>query len=201
LGRAAELEFTTVRDLRGKLDAFLKDVTANITTDKQDAATNAYKTGDRGPAGGWIFYDQGVSANGWRYLEAAPSETEFTAEWGAEKKDVPGTATAIGTGKRNTQLIVDYLRNSRERGRAAQLCDSLVTGSFNDWYLPSKDELNLMYMNLGWRGLGGFSGGVYWSSSQVSNDRSWLQSFNGFRDNQFPIRKNSTRSVRAVRAF
>jgi hypothetical protein len=33
LGRAAELEFTTVRDARSKMDAFLKSVTSNITTD------------------------------------------------------------------------------------------------------------------------------------------------------------------------
>jgi hypothetical protein len=61
-----------------------------------------YKIGDFGPAGGHIFYDKGVFSNGWRYLEAAPAETEFTAQWGASGRDVAGTGTLVGSGKRNT---------------------------------------------------------------------------------------------------
>jgi hypothetical protein len=38
-----------------------------------------YKIGDKGPAGGWIFYDKGNRTDGWRYLEAAPASTERSA--------------------------------------------------------------------------------------------------------------------------
>jgi TolB-like protein len=127
-------------------------------------ATKEYKVGDFGPAGGWIFYDKGRITSGWRYLEAAPSETEFTAPWGAYEKTVGGTATGIGTGKRNTEVIVNYLRGIGESGRAAQLCDSLVAEGYDDWFLPSKDELNLMYTNLKAKGKGEFGNGYYWSS-------------------------------------
>ena len=41
----------------------------------------AYKVGDAGPAGGIIFYDKGDNSDGWRYLEAAPVEFEFSANW------------------------------------------------------------------------------------------------------------------------
>jgi hypothetical protein len=162
-----------------------------------------YKIGDRGPAGGWIFYDKGIVSNGWRYLEAAPAGTEFRAEWGAGGKDLSGTSAAVGSGKRNTEIIVEYLRRIGASGRAAQLCDELTVGNnnaFDDWFLPSKDELNLMYLNLKQKGLGGFSDDYYWSSSQDGTYYSWLQRFSdGIRVSGYD--KNNTYSVRAVRAF
>jgi len=90
-----------------------------------------YKIGDFGPAGGLIFYDKGVFAGGWRYLEVAPGETEFKADWGAYNNDITGTGTAIGTGKRNTELIIEGLRRLGETGRAAQLCANLSYNGFN----------------------------------------------------------------------
>jgi hypothetical protein len=159
-----------------------------------------YKIGDRGPAGGWIFYDKGTFSNGWRYLEAAPSETEFTAQWGAYNRDVSGTATTAGSGKRNTELIIERLRQLGENSRAAQLCASLNFDGHKDWFLPSKDELNLMYYNLKRKGLGGFSNGWYWSSSQYSNYFAWIQLLGD--GTQVGISKAVTiYSIRAVRAF
>ena len=176
---------------------------ANIT-----GATAVYKVGDFGPAGGIIFYDKGVFSGGWRYLEAAPFETEFRAEWGAYQQDVAGTGTAIGSGKRNTQLIAEHLRSKGESGRAASLCASLDFDGIKDWFLPSKDELDLMYKNLAQKGLGNFVTRAdntnythyYWSSSQNSNNFvAWGQYFNNV--GQFNNFKDNTSSVRAVRAF
>jgi len=160
-----------------------------------------YIPGGYGPAGGIIFYDKGVFSNGWRYLEAAPAVTEFTGiQWGAYERNVAGTNTAVGSGKRNTEIITEMLGSLGESGRAAQLCAALNYNGFNDWFLPSKDELNLMYLNLKRKGLGGFSGDWYWSSSQ-SNFRydAWYQRFSdGYRNYHY---KNRTDSGRAVRAF
>jgi TolB-like protein len=73
-------------------------------------------------------------------------------------------------------------------------------GGYTDWRLPNKDELNLMYINLKQKGLGGFSGYWYWSSSQIDTIYSWLQSFrDGRQYNNSP--KDNSFSVRAVRAF
>ncbi|MDR0443396.1 MAG: DUF1566 domain-containing protein [Treponema sp.] len=165
----------------------------------RSGASGNYKVGDFGPAGGHIFYDKGVFSGGWRYLEAAPAETEFTAQWGAYEKDVAGTGTGVGSGKRNTQLIVDRLKGLGESGRAAQLCASMNFDGFDDWFLPSKDELDLMYKNLKQKGLGGFGGGYYWSSSQNNSNSAWYQLFsNGVQNLHY---KDDTYSVRAIRAF
>jgi hypothetical protein len=162
--------------------------------------------GDTGPAGGITFYDAGALINGFRYLEAAPVAVEVTAEWGAYGINIAGTQTAVGTGKQNTMLIVAALNQAGETGKAAQICDTLVYNGFNDWFLPSGDELDYIYKNLKEKGLGGFGNGEYWSSSQVNNSFSeyyaWFQHFNtssfGFRDYTY---KNETKYVRAVRAF
>jgi TolB-like protein len=166
-----------------------------------------YKVGNKGPSGGWIFYDKGRVLNGWRYLEAAPKD-EPTAEWGAYGKTVGGTATGVGAGERNTELILEFLKNStREVGRAAQFCEEQFAGKFDDWFLPSKDELNLMYQNLKVKGLGGFGSGVYWSSSEIGSATSWIQDFkdgNQMSSDNWVMgdaRKNNTYSIRAIRQF
>jgi hypothetical protein len=157
----------------------------------------AYKIGDFGPAGGIIFYDKGVYSNNWRYLEAAPAETEFTAKWGGQGTDVPGTSTAIASGKRNTEIIVGQLGISS----AAGLCSRLDFDGFTDWFLPSRDELDLMYKNLKYNGSANFSKSWYWSSSQgISSRFAWKQSFSGGKQGG-SFNKNATGSVRAVRAF
>jgi hypothetical protein len=106
----------------------------------------------------------------------------------------------VGSGKRNTELIVERLKQWGESGRAAQLCTSLNFDGYNDWFLPSKDELDLMYKNLKQKGLGSLNDTWYWSSSQGSSSYSWLQHFSrGNQTNDFF--RYSTYTVRAVRAF
>jgi hypothetical protein len=173
-------------------------------------AEKTYKIGDAGPAGGIVFYDKGNDSDGWRYLEAAPANTEFRAQWGAYEKNIAGTSTAIGAGKRNTQLIVEYLKTTGETGKAAQLCANLNFGGYNDWFLPSRDELDLIYKNLIHRNLGSFKTAqdranqthVYWSSSQYNNYVTWNQYFNdGFQNYATSLGKSDTFSVRAIRSF
>jgi len=84
---------------------------------------------------------------------------------------------------------------------------NLTLGGFSDWYLPSKDELNLMYLNIGQGSStnpnhGDFSNGFYWSSTEMElydNDYAWGQYFNdGFQSINV---KDSNYFVRAIRAF
>jgi hypothetical protein len=96
---------------------------------------------------------------------------------------------------------VAFLRRTGESGRAAQLCDSLKVAGYDDWFLPSKDELNLMYTNLKAKGLGEFSNSWYWSSSEVTNGTACVQSFGDGSQYLIGSGKNNTHSVWAVRAF
>jgi hypothetical protein len=172
---------------------------SNMMKERFAAKIGPVKIGDTGPAGGLVFYDKGNNTGGWRYLEAAPEWADFkNIQWGALGNDVKGTSTAVGTGKRNTELIIAALKQAGETGRAAQLCAGSISG-FNDWFLPSKDELDLMYKNLKRRGLGGFSDRWYWSSSQGNSDYARNQYFDGgSQDYHYKI---YTYSVRAIRSF
>jgi hypothetical protein len=181
--------------------------------------SNTFQIGERGPAGGLIFYDKGVFSNGWRYMEAAPNDIG-PAQWGANRTAVGGTSTSVGTGKANTQRIIPVLTQAGEDG-AALLCSALNINGFTDWFLPSMDELNLMYINLKQKRLGGFGDVRYWSSSEggrissVSNshmsspdDSAWTQSFKDGEQtntNYGPWGgaglKNNSYSVRPVRQF
>jgi hypothetical protein len=121
-----------------------------------------YKVGDTGPAGGLIFYDKGNNNNGWRYLEAAPNDfprpLQFTSEGIPFEQD-----RAVGRGKSNTQRIMAEAANRGGGfGWAAQACDAFVLKGFDDWFLPSRDELHYMYGNLHMQGLGDFKNEWYW---------------------------------------
>jgi len=180
-----------------------------VASTPQATQGRVYQIGERGPAGGIVFYDKVTFSDGWRYLEAAPTDTEIAnARWGTYKHDVSGTQMALGSGKRNTHLINDFLRSINESGRAAQLCTQLNSGGFTDWFLPSMEELNWMFLNLHKKGLGGFKNERYWSSSQVNATHAWYRHFgdNGRasydkdKDGDGWVFRYNIR-VRAIRAF
>jgi hypothetical protein len=68
---------------------------------------------------------------------------------------------------------------------------------FNDWRLPTKDELNLIYKQK--ESIGGFSTYSYWSSTQYGSASVWDQNFNGGYQN--PISQEDKDNVRGVRNF
>jgi hypothetical protein len=164
----------------------------------QPAAPAQYKIGDRGPAGGIVFYDKGNNNNGWCYMEAAPVHLQ-NAAWGLYGITVSRLGFGIGSGKQNTELIIAALNQNKESGKAAQLCKAYTQGGYSDWFLPSQDELDLMYKNLKLNNLGGFKLAVYWSSSQHDKYNAWGLDFYGGGQPNFT--KNLTSDVRAVRAF
>jgi hypothetical protein len=168
-------------------------------------STAGYALGDVGPAGGFIFYENpNYAADGWRYLEAAPFDQSAGAKWGCFRRAIAGArGTEVGDGRQNT---IDMMAACTEPGSAADLCANLSVNGVRGWFLPSRDELALMYRNLKAAGLGDFrDGGVadnftYWTSSQQTADMAAHIDFADLGrlhgdDKDFP------RRVRAIRAI
>ena len=158
----------------------------------------SFSLGDTGPGGGKIFY---VSVEGFtmtddnstaHYLEAAPDDI---GELGWSWTNITGTATAIGTGRKNTAVILATDANAG----AAKACNDYSNGGKTDWFLPSIDELNQLYVNRNSVGNMVTSDPCrYWSSSQFYGSPLGLNFSNG-EDNEGY--NNDGRLVRAVRAF
>lgn len=143
-------------------------------------------------AGGIIFYLDDTGEHG---LVAAPEDQGATMDWFNGEYVVTGAmGTEIGTGQANTSAIVAA---QGEGDYAASLCDQLVLNGFGDWFLPSKDELNALYLSKAL--VGGFSEDFYWTSSEYGEGSAWEQVFN--TGAQYNANKNFLIRVRAVRAF
>ena len=155
----------------------------------------SYAIGSIGPAGGYIFYDKGSYSDGWRYLEAAPNDLSEPYKYGGN--GITNTSTAVGKGKSNTESIVKRLGTGTYY--AAKACSDYTYNGYDDWFLPSKDELNLMYTNLCNDGLGNFRNSYYWSSSEYSSGSAWKQYFSsGFQDSSY---RDNFYYVRPIRRF
>jgi DUF1680 family protein len=164
-----------------------------------------FALGAIGPAGGFIFYvNPHADVDGWRYLEAAPVDLSAGAKWGCFRRAISGAkGTAVGTGKQNTQ---DILAACADRETAADLCANYRVNGVAGWFLPSRDELALMYRNLKAAGTGDFHADgaadnfSYWASTEDTAD---MAAHIDFADNgrQHSDDKDFPRRVRAVRAF
>lgn len=143
-----------------------------------------HKIGDIGPGGGIIFYDKG----------------EFF----------------IGSGKANTIKIIsaigdDYIVYGvetpevaiRDYNYAAKACSfankECIHTRIHDWFLPSKDELNLMYEFFKNKTFGSFEKEWYWSSSEKDEEKAWQQNFR--TGEQSVCRRTAISRVRPIRAF
>jgi hypothetical protein len=192
---------------------------SNWTNMTGGTASEAPEVGDYRD-GGVVFYvaPSPTDLNGDGTLDqglvCAISDQGSSIEWGCYNTDLNGNnasvapeLTAIGKGQANTTFIAN---NCGDAGIAAKICDnySVTVGgtTYDDWFLPSKDELDEMYQNkatidatAGANGGSGFASANYWSSTEGGNDDAWLQSFGS--GSQLSYFKYGKTEVRAVRAF
>lgn len=98
----------------------------------------------------------------------------------------------------NKALECSELLGEANWGGAKRMCAEYRGGGYDDWYLPTKEELNWIYVNL--RRTKKITGDTwYWSSSSCSTNYAWKQDFDdGYQDNGYD---KTTGSVRAVRSF
>jgi hypothetical protein len=171
------------------------------------SGTSLKAVGDRF-GGGRIAYilqpaDPGYNASLQKGLIAALVDQSVGKSWitgGATQTTTNGnTLTAYGTGQANT----NYMKaQSGYTGGAAKICDDYTVTiggvTYSDWYLPSKDELAKLYINI--VAIGGSSYASYWSSSEYSYNFSWNQDFsNGLPGTYY--KSGLMYFVRAVRTF
>lgn len=115
-----------------------------------------------------------------------------------------GTSTALGTGAANTTKLLTCIQGEN----AAILVDALTYGGYSDWYLPSKDELNKLYL---YKDLvGNFASPKYWSSTEcfgwvggIYYGDYWREAFYQDFNNgtQSFDDKGAQKGIRAIRSF
>ena len=108
------------------------------------------------------------------------------------------TDTIIGTGLSNTNKIIQVI-GGLDNSYAAGLARLFNGGGYNDWFLPSKNELNKLYLNRLEIGGFEFKGFDYWSSSETDPLYVWAQNFKP--GSTYWAAKNNVGYVRAIRAF
>jgi hypothetical protein len=142
--------------------------------------------------GGIIFW---LDATGQHGLIAATADQSTGIQWYNGTFTVTNAVRdGIGAGMYNTERII---ANQSTGSYAAQLCANYQGGGYGDWYLPSKYELNLLYLQK--TAVGGFASAYYWSSTENDLNSAWTQNFgNGSQDYDY---KDYANRVRAVRAF
>ena len=171
--------------------------TANWVSLSAAASTCGLSIGDT-HQGGIIFY---LDASGCHGLIAAPgNQSNAAAWWNGSNMDTRAYGSGLFEGKYNIQMI--------NRGQGGTTSAAAICANYGDlkWYLPSIEELNLMYENigqgnaLGLGNIGGFVNNYYWSSTEHANYNAWGQNFY-YGDQSILSKDYPASSVRAVRAF
>ena len=159
---------------------------------------STYKVGQKGPAGGIVLH---VTDGGLHGLEAAPID-QANGTWGCIGVVIIGAdGAAVGTGAQNT---VDILAGCAEVGTAAQIADAYELNGYTDWFLPSSEELNLLFQESNVIGIIPNDG--YWSSTEFNASDAWFNYFDSLSSEntilvQGAFYKSHNIRVRVVREF
>jgi hypothetical protein len=153
--------------------------------------------------GGIIFYLDSTKTHG--YVCTSFNQSNG-CEWGCEPSVVTGAySVGIGLGAQNTNDIISVCSS---QAIAAGICDSLMLNGYEDWFLPSKDELNEVYKNQDVINITAVANGGerlettnYWTSSHAQSNTAWVQSFGSGGTQIAEGQNNMLNHMRAVRAF
>ncbi len=183
-------------------DTYESDGTTHLSG--SPISINAYSTVDIGDVygGGIVFYTDETSYHG---FVCALSDQGTGNEWGCQGTEVINSMTgyALGEGENNTQLIETGCTTP---GTASDVCANLSLNGYNDWFLPSRDELielwnNRVIINAVAVENGGtwFEADYYWTSTEMYTNRAWMLSFAS--DSRTYLEKSNEYRVRAIRTF
>jgi hypothetical protein len=130
----------------------------------------------------FTFRVKGDGSNEYKIGDTGPGGGMIFYAQGGQYKECSGEL-----GRYNWYTAVTTAQNYRGNG-------------FSNWYLPDKGELDLMYLNLYKKGLGGILNDSYWSSTESGSDYAWDYYF-GSSGGQYANSKDTSYRVRAVRSF
>jgi hypothetical protein len=154
--------------------------------------------------GGKVFY---VYDNGKHGLIAATSNHSTAMRWyGGSCTNTRARGDGVGAGLKNTAIIIANQGAVDGNEFAATVCNEYsvikivggITTTYGDWYLPSKHELNLLYLQK--TVVGGVADGIYWSSTEYDDKYAWGQGFSSGSQSS-NLGKEFAFYVRAIRAF
>ena len=164
----------------------------------QENFTTSLSVGDEylGGVVAYIFQpgDTGYDPDVRHGIIATKATLSYGVTWGCTGTLIGGTSDAIGSAKSNTEAIVD---NCSDVSFAAKLCNDLVQNGYDDWYLPSKNEIHILQANRDL--IGGYACMAYWSSTEYNQDRAWSRTFCSSSQNY--VTKGSSYAVRPIRYF
>lgn len=154
---------------------------------------------------GGIIYHLWKDTNGVEHGLIVSLDDLGTSIWGDD--NVLVGSQSPWNGSANSNSIISATNQS-----AASICANYNGGGFTDWYLPSLNELNLLWANLFNINMSieSNSGDIIqaalllWSSNEVNANLAWpFYTLTGsiFDTNLFPITKTQQYNVRAVRKF
>ena len=166
----------------------------------------ACAVGLQGPGGGIVFMTPSTPGNtSGLFYEAAPStwssaSGDPASAWCNNSNTLLGVKQEPGTGAMDGANKTAVMLGVCTSG-AANLADAYsatVNGVvYGDWFLPSRGELNQMYVNR--TAIGGFASDSYWSSSEYAAGVAWAQAIDyGYQGYGL---KTYGLYVRPVRAF
>lgn len=160
----------------------LKDQDNNlITLERKCRSQIDYEIGDEGPTGGIIAYKKNTFSNGWKYIELHKNNITIE-EWGCLNSSIPNAQfTTIGSGLQNTIQIANYHQNLNNYYTNPAICNTLNNGTVSsktalelninlkkDWFIPSSQEWENIYLNLQGLSVIDFNNDVFWTSSENS---------------------------------
>jgi hypothetical protein len=138
--------------------------------------------------------DAGFDSNTQHGIIVSSSDQSSAIIWAPNNVSPAGVSTTVGSGNDNTNKMVAVYGGG---SYAARLCYDLDLNGYTDWYLPSKDELNKLYLNKD--AIGGFAAYRYWTSSEQNLNVAWRQDMS--LGTQAGNSSSNTYYVRAVRSF
>ncbi len=184
------MTYSCKKDIKGCIDPKATNYNDNAN---QDDGSCTYLNIGQEYQGGVIFY---IDNSGLHGLIAPTSDQSAGIAWdNGQSLHTNALGTTIGSGKANTNAIIAV---QGVGSYAAYMCDTLQLNGYNDWFLPSLDELYALYTQDLAGTVLGFTNDLYWSSTEYTNYIAWTVDFSGSLLND---EKTTPHRVRAIRAF